>query len=130
MPLPRIRVDQVTPKHEARDFVVKPDGVVAHANRAGLAEGLLDLRRKLVFGQALFQAQLRRDTRDEARLGVGQEIVGGLAIQHERLADLVQRRIRANGRKLRGPVAPGVDAEGLVVVPEKGVRRCTVISHE
>jgi hypothetical protein len=64
---------------------------------------------------------LRRDAGDEAGLRVGQVVVGGLAVQHQRLADLVQLGIGADGGKLRRPVAPGVGAKGFVVVPEEGV---------
>ena len=121
LPLARVGVDEVAPEHEARDLVIKPDGVVAHANGARLRKFGLDAIGKIVLGHALFQTQLRRDAGDEARLRVWQIVVGRLTVKHQRIADFVQCGVGADGRKLRRPVAPGVGTEGFVVVPEKGV---------
>ena len=122
LPLARIGVDEVAPEHEARDFIVKPDGVVAHANGAGLRKLGLDAVRKLALGQAFFQAQLGGDAGDEARLRIGQVVVGGPAVDHQRLTDLVELGIGADGGKLRRAIQPRVGTKGFVVVPEKGVR--------
>ena len=121
LPLARVRVDQVAPEHEARDLVVKPDGVVAHTNGAGLRENLFDLRCKGVFGHTHFQALLRCDAGDQAGLRIGQKVGRGLAIDHQRVADFVQLGVGADGGKLRGAVAAHVGTKGLVVVPEKSV---------
>jgi hypothetical protein len=64
---------------------------------------------------------LRRDAGDQAGLRVGQEIIGGLAIQHDRIADLVQLGIGADRGELRRAVAARDGAKGFVVVPEKGL---------
>ena len=121
LPLTRIRVDQIAPEHEARDFVVEADRVVAHADGAGLGKHALDLRRELMLGYAAFQAHLRRDAGDQAGLRTGQEIGCRLAIEHQRLADFIEFRIGPDAGELRRAVAPHVSPEGFVVVPEKGV---------
>jgi hypothetical protein len=112
LPFARIRVDQVAPEQEARDLVVEADGVVAHADGAGLREGLLDVRGELVLGNAALQAHLGRDAGDQAGLGAGQVVGRGLAIDHQRLADSFSSasvRMAANceGRSRRG-TAPKV----------------------
>ena len=127
LPLARIGIDEVAPEQEARDLVVEADGVVAHADGAGLREGALDLRRELVLGQAAFEAQLRRDAGDQRGLGTRQVVGRGLAIDHQRLADLVERRVGADGGELRGPVAARHGAEGFVVVPEEGLSGHVVV---
>ena len=121
LPFARIGVDQVAPEQEARHLVVKADGVVAHADGARLGEGGFDLARKGVLGQALLQALLGGDAGDQAGFGAGQVVRRGLAIAHQRLADLVELQVRADGRELRGPVIAGVGTKGFVVVPEEGV---------
>jgi hypothetical protein len=105
LPFARIRIDQVAPEHEAGDLVVEADGVVAHADGAGLRKRLLDGGGELVLGHAPFQTLLRRDAGNQAGLRVGQEIIGRLAIQHDRIADLVQLGIGADRGKLRRAVA-------------------------
>jgi len=121
LPLTPVRVNQVAPKHEAGDFIVKTNGVIAHAHGARPRQCLLNVRRKLVFGQTFFQTRLRRDAGDQARLRVWQKIIGGLAVQHDWLTDLMEIRIGTNGRELGWARAPGVDAKSFIVVPEKGV---------
>ena len=122
LPLARVGIAQVAPEHEARDLVVEADRVVAHAHGAGLGQQRLHAGGEGVLGQAALGAQLRRDAGDEAGLGLGQRVGGGLTVEHLRRADLVQRGVGADGRELRRPVAPRVDAEGFVVVPEEGMR--------
>jgi hypothetical protein len=87
----------------------------------GLAEGLFDGIGELVLRHAPFQALLRRDAGDQAGLRVGQEIIGRLAIQHDRIADLVQLGVGADRGKLGRAVAARLGAEGFVVVPEKSL---------
>ena len=121
LPFARVGIDQVAPEHEARDLVVEADGVVAHADGASLREGPFDLRREFALGHAALQAQLRRDAGDQAGFGVGQEVGRRLAVQHQRLADLIEFGVGADARELRRAVAPHVGAKGFVVVPEEGV---------
>jgi hypothetical protein len=122
LPLAGVGVDQVAPEQEARDLVIEADGVVAHADGAGLGQQALDARGKGGLALAFGQAFLRGDAGDQAGVGVGQVVVGGLAIGHHRLADFAQLGIGADGRKLGRPVAPHVGAKGFVVVPDEGVR--------
>ena len=53
--------------------------------------------------------------------GVRQVVVGRPAVQHQRLADLVQLRISCVWPRTARPVAARVHSEGFVVVPEEGV---------
>ena len=120
-PFARIRVDQVAPEQETRDFIVETDGVVAYADGARFRKGRFDGGGELVLGHAQLQALLRRDARDQARLWVGQEIICRLAIQHDRLADLVEFGIRADGCELGRAVAARLGAKGFVVVPKESL---------
>ncbi len=119
LPFARIGIDQVAPEQETGELVVEADGVVADADGAGLAEGLLDVARELVLGHPLRQALLRGDAGDQAGLRVGQVIRRGLAILHQRRADFVQLGVGADRGELRRAIAARADAEGFVVVPEK-----------
>ena len=118
-PFPVIGRTQCAPHQVARHFVVEADGVVAHAD--GAAGTQLGQHRisKAVFGQPLGQALLRQDAGQQAGLGVRQVVGGRLAVQHHRLADLVQVEVGADAGKLRRPVKARVAPEGLVVVPEE-----------
>jgi len=71
LPFTCVGVYQVAPKQVARYFVVKSDGVITHANRTGLRQHLFNLCGKGALGQALLQAQLRRDPRQQTRFRVG-----------------------------------------------------------
>ena len=122
LPLARIGVAQVAPQHEAGDLVVEADRVVADADGSALAQRIVDAAGEFMLGHALGRALLRRDAGDQAAFGLGQHVGRRLAVQHQRLADLVQLGIGADGGELRRPVAPRVGAEGFVVVPEKGGR--------
>jgi len=124
LPFARIRVDQIAPEQETRHFIVEADGVVAHADGARFREGRFDGGGELVLGHAQLQALLRRDARDQARLRVGQEVIGRLAIQHDGLADLVEVGIRADGRELGRAIAARLGAKGFVVVPKE-----SLVSH-
>jgi len=121
LPFARIRVHQVTPQQEARDLVVEADRVVADADRARLGKRGADAGREFVLGHAVFQAVLRRDAGDQARLRIGQVVRRGPAVQHDRLADLVEVGVGADCGELGGTIAPRFRAEGLVIVPEEGV---------
>ena len=70
LPLARIRVDQIAPKHETGDLIVKPNRVVAHANGVGLTERLFNFCGELVFRDTLPHADLRRDASDQACLRI------------------------------------------------------------
>ncbi len=89
LPLARIRIDQIAPEHEARDFIIKTDRVVTDADGAARGQRLFDDGRELVFRHATLQADLRRDAGDQAGLRVGQEIRRGPAVMHDRFADFI-----------------------------------------
>ena len=118
-PFPVVGRSQRAPQQVARHFVVEADGVVAHAD--GAAGTQLGQHRigKAVFGQPPGQALLRQDAGQQAGLGVRQVVGGRLAVQHHRLADLVQVEVGADAGKLRRPVKARVAPEGFVVVPEE-----------
>ncbi len=99
------------------DFVIEANRVVADADGARRGEFGFDGGRKSMLGHAALKTGLRQDTGEQARLGIGQVVRRGLAVKHQRLADLVQVFISANAGKLRGPVAARHDAEGFVVMP-------------
>ena len=63
---------------------------------------------------------LRRDAGDQAGLRIGQVVGRRLAIQHDRLADLVEFGIGADRRRTATGGRGADAAEGFVVVPEKG----------
>ena len=118
-PFARIRIDQVAPEQETRHFIVEADGVVADADGARLGKSRLDGGGEFMFRHAQRQALLRRDAGNQARLRIGQEIIGRLAIQHDGLADFVQFGIGADGSELGRTVAARLGAKGFVVVPKK-----------
>jgi hypothetical protein len=120
LPFTAIGVDEVAPEQVARHLVVETDGVVAHADRARQGQHGLDGRRELMLGHAALQAVLRQDAGQQAALRVGQVVGCRLAVEHQRLADLVELGIGAQAGELGGPVAARHTAEGLVVVPEEG----------
>ena len=101
----------------ARDFIIKPDGVVTHTDRARLGQETFDFCRKFMLGHTALKANLRRDACQQTRLRVRQVVFGGLAIQHDGLAHFIELSIGANARELRRTLASGVQAEGFVVVP-------------
>ena len=120
LPLARIGIDQIAPEQKTRHLIVKANRVVAHAHRARLAEGRLNLTRKHVFWHALLQRLLRGNAGDQAGLGAGQIVRRRLAVQHDGLAHLVEVHVGANRRKLRGTVITRIGTKGFVVVPEEG----------
>jgi hypothetical protein len=120
LPFPGIWVDEIAPEHEARDFIIKTNGVVAHAHGTGLGQLTLNGVGKAVLGHAFSQAGLRQDAGQQAGFRFGQEVGRGLAILHQRRADFIEIGVGADARKLRGAVATRHDAKGFVVVPIKG----------
>ena len=121
LPLACIRVNQIAPEQKTRDLVVESDAVVAHAYGSRLRQLGFNLRREGVLGQSPLTADLGRDTCDETRSRIGQEVVGRLAIHHHRFTNFVQLSIRTNAGKLAGPITTWIHAEGFVVMPEEGV---------
>ena len=105
----------------AGDFVVEADGVVAHADGAVAAQLGQDGVGEAVLRQPLGQAGLRHDAGEQAGFGIRQIVGSRLAVDHHRIAHLVQVEVGADAGKLGRPVQARVAAEGFVVVPEEGV---------
>ena len=103
----------------AGDLVVEADGVVAHADGAVTPQLGQDGVGEVVFRQPLGQAGLRHDAGEQAGFGVGQVVGRRLAVDHHRVAHLVQVEVGADAGKLGRPVQTRVAAEGFVVVPEE-----------
>jgi hypothetical protein len=103
-----------------RDLVIEADAVVAHADGAVASQFELDGGGESMFWHAMSQRMLRQDPGQQHALGIRQGVGRGLAVQHQRFADLLQRGVGPHTRKLRGPVAPRHPAEGFVIVPVEG----------
>jgi hypothetical protein len=136
LPFAAVGVDQVAPEQVARHLVVEAQGVVAHADGGRPRQVALDGGGEGVLGQAVLGAVLRQDAGEQAALGVRQAVQRRPAVQHHRLADLVQFGVGAQAGELRRRVAARVGAERLVVVPEEaearsagavGVHRLTIL---
>ena len=119
--LPVVGRAQRAPEEMAGDLVVEADGVVAHADGAVTPQLGQDGVGEVVFRQPLGQAGLRHDAGEQAGFGVGQVVGRRLAVDHHRVAHLVQVEVGADAGKLGRPVQARVAAEGFVVVPEEGV---------
>ncbi len=121
LPLAPVRLEEISIEQLAGDFVVETQRVVAHATGARLGELLVYARREVGLDHALALGLLGRDAGDQAGLGVRRHLVRWLAEEHHRLADDLQVHARADAGELHRAVAPGVRAEGLVVMPEEGL---------
>src|SRR5476649_2480447 len=121
LPFARVGIDQVAPEQVARDFIVETDGVVADAYRARLVKCLFDGLGELMLRHAQLQAVLRCDAGDQARLRVGQEMVGRLAIQHDGRADVIEVGVGADRGELGRAIAARLGAKGFVVVPKESL---------
>ncbi|SVJ66358.1 Uncharacterised protein [Klebsiella pneumoniae] len=118
LPLAGVGIEEVAVQAVARHFVVEAQGVVAgHAGRRLRQLGVYP-GHEVGLGQPPLGQPLGSDAGDQASHRVGQDIVAGTAIQVHRLADLVQRLVRADPGDLQRPVAARVDAGGFVVVPK------------
>ena len=120
LPFARVGIDQIAPEQEARDFIIETYRVVADPDRARLGKRLLDGGGELVLRHPRFQALLRGNAGNQARLRIGQEIRRRLAIQHDRFADFIECGVGADRRELGRTVAARLHAKGFVIVPEKG----------
>ncbi|MOA22132.1 hypothetical protein D3C78_1426720 [compost metagenome] len=72
------------------------------------------------FTQPLTGQPARGNPGDHARRRVRQDVVAGLAIEVDRLIDLIEVEIGSNTGHLQRSVAARCDASGFVVVPEDG----------
>ena len=118
-----VGVVKISVKGVAGDFIIKTNAVVPHPASSGLGQLLVNLADELRLWQTFGQRLLGRDARHQTGLGMGQHIPRRFCKQHQRLADDIEFPVRSQTRKLHWPVPRRVGAEGLVVVPVKGVRQ-------
>ena len=102
------------------DFIIEAQAVVAQRAGPRHAHLVIDAPGELGLGNAATLGLLRGDAGDQTRHRLGQEVIGRLAIEGQRLADLIEVSIGTDGRELRRTVTARVGAEGLVVVPQEG----------
>ncbi|MCY1429176.1 hypothetical protein D9M71_450830 [compost metagenome] len=118
LPLAGIGIEEVAVQAVAGDLVVEAQAVVAGRAGAGADQFGVQTGHELGFTESLARQSSGVDAGDQAGHRVRQDVVAGLAIQVERLADLVERLVGTNAGHLQRPVATRVDAGGFVVVPE------------
>ena len=118
LPLAGIGIVEVAVETITCHLVIETQAVVAGAAGAGLRQLSMYSRHELGLGQPLFRQNLRRDAGNPAGCRMRQDIVGGLAIEVERLADFVELLVGAQTGDLQRTIAARVDAGGFVVVPE------------
>src|SRR5690606_17593408 len=116
---PGVGISQVSVQGVTGDFIVETKAVVPYRAGAGLAEGFVDLSDEFRFGETVLQRLLGRNTGNQTGFWGRQVVVRRLAVNHQRIFDHVQIRIRTNPGKLRGAVVQRVNAKGFVIVPVK-----------
>ncbi|MNF99489.1 hypothetical protein D3C84_823870 [compost metagenome] len=102
----------------AGDLVIEAQGVVAGAAGARQRQFAVYPVHELGFTQALLRQGAGQYSGDQTGGRVRQDIVAGLAVEVDRLVDLVERFVGADARHLQRSVATRVDSGGFVVVPE------------
>ena len=123
LPLPGIGVVKIAIQGEAGYLVVEAQGVVAHAAGMGLRQLGVNAADKVTLRDPLGQRGQRADACDQAGLGMGQAVIGGSRVDHQRLANRVQVTVGAQPGELYRAIPGGVGAECLVVVPVEGIRQ-------
>ena len=114
---PAVWITQVAVQGVAGHLIIKAQAVVAYRTGARLTERFIDLGNELRFRVTVLQRFLRGDAGNQAGLWRRQVVIRWLAVDHQRVFDNVQIRIRAHTGKLGGAVVHRVYAEGFVVVP-------------
>ncbi len=125
-PLALVRIVEIAEQAVAHELVVEAQRVVAQ--RAGLRPRHLlgDARERVGLVDSVAQRLLRCNACDQRGDRRGQQVVGRLHEETDRLFDRVQRRIGAQRRELGDARAPRIGAEGFQVVEEKAVGHCGV----
>ena len=118
LPLTGIGVDKVAPEAETGDFVIETQAVVACRTGPRLDHLLLEALHELHLGNALLGQTLRGNAGDQAGLRMRQDILGQLAVEIERLADLIELFIGTYPGHLQRAVTARIDPGGFEVVPE------------
>ena len=133
LPTPGVGVVEIAVQDIARHFVVEAHIVIAHNTGFGHGKQGVNAGSKRCFVLSFFTRFLRGNTGDKYRFRVRQIVVRRLAIKNLWIADNVEIVIRADGRKLRGPVQRRMGTKGFVIVEEKrrvllAVIHCSVMS--
>ncbi|MNP06869.1 hypothetical protein D3C76_988700 [compost metagenome] len=124
LPFAGVGVEEVAVEAVARHLVVEAQGVVAGHAGAGARQFGVQAGHEFRLAKSALGEQPRPDAGDQAGQRMRQDVVARLAIEVERLADLVERLVGADAGDLQRPVAARIDAGGFVVVPEDaGVHR-------
>ena len=119
LPFAGIGIVEISIQGVAGHLIVKPQAVVAHAAGTRAAQLGVNAGDKLRLRHAPRGRQLRGNTGEQAGLRVRQTIPRRAAVTDQRLADLMERLVGAQPGKLGGAIPPGVNAEGLIVMPVK-----------
>src|ERR1700722_1024549 len=119
LPLAFVRIEEISIQQIAGEFVVEADGVETDAARTRHRQFFVHARSEVGFNQSFALDMLRRDAGDETRQRPWQNIRREFAIKTNGFADRFEIQCRADSRELRRPIAPRIDTECFVVVPEK-----------
>ncbi|MNM96172.1 hypothetical protein D3C81_1086400 [compost metagenome] len=118
LPLAGVRIKEVAIEAVPGDLIVETQAVVTSTTSTWARQFGMHPGHEFGFAQTLAGQLLRGNAGDQAGLGVGQDVVAGLAIEVDRRLDLVEVKVGAHPGDLQGPVVARVDAGGFVVVPE------------
>ena len=125
LPLAGVGVHQVPIQGVAQKLIVETQVVVADDAGPGHSQRRIDLPDRLPFIDALGIDTLRRDARDQARLGARQYLPPETDIGHVGLVDHLEIRVGPAARELHDAVAARMGTRGLQVVPVETRRgRC------
>jgi hypothetical protein len=90
-PLPGEGIHQIPKEGIAGDLIVKTKTVVAKDTRLGLQKFMLNTIDEIAFTKALFGNTLRRHSRQQAGIGMGEHIRGQLGVKHNRISNCLER---------------------------------------
>ena len=117
LPLTCIGIEEVAVQAVAGHLVVEAQRVVTQRASPGPGQFVVDEAKEIGFGRTMLARVLRRDTGYQAGLGLRQQVVGGLCINDQRLADGIEIDVGAQTGELRCTIPRRRRAPGLVVVP-------------
>ena len=118
-PFAFVGIVEVAPETEAHEFVIEAQRVVADAAGFRSRHLVEDARDGLGLDHPVAQRLLRGDAGDYRRAGRGQQVIGGLHEEADRLVDHFQIGIGPDRRELRDPRAARITAEGFEIVEKE-----------
>jgi len=127
LPFACIRIVEIAVQAVAGHFVVETQAVVAGTAGSGSRQFPMQMMNELGLAHPLLLQNCRRDSRDQARGGMGKDVVAGSTVDVQRLADFLERLVGADTGNLQGAVAAGRYACGFEVVPEDAWSHGTVL---